>query len=290
VRNLTRVLLFPFAVVALLLGAFGALVRHLPDHAATGLARDGLEFAARRLVELEVGAPRDLASTLEHWTGETPLCYALLGLGAGLLAFVLGAIGGGAAPRLPARGGEREIEVKLDKNQAKKVLKEAQALRKRGDLVEAAELLWSNETARHRRQLLHRGRRVLARRRDPPRPESLRGVRRAPPPGRELRDRRIDLRPAGQWDKAADCYLKAGLKSVAAEMFEKAGKFARAARAYRESEFMRHAAAMYVKCKDCSSPAEALEAVFVDEGAKSMMDPRSPPRWRSSCARRASSS
>ena len=37
---------------------------------------------------------------------------------------------------------------------------------------------------------------------------------------------------------------------------------------------MRHAAAMYVKCKDWQLAAEALEAVFVDEGAKSMMDPK----------------
>ncbi|MBY0400233.1 protein kinase, partial [Myxococcota bacterium] len=68
--------------------------------------------------------------------------------------------------------------------------------------------------------------------------------------------------------------LKANLKSVAAEMFEKAGKYREAARCYRESEFMRHAAAMYVKCKDWKLAAEALESVFVDEGPKAMKDPK----------------
>src|SRR5690606_1441678 len=76
------------------------------------------------------------------------------------------------------------------------------------------------------------------------------------------------------WEKAADCYLKADLKSVAAEMLEKAGKWREAARCYRESDFLRHAAAMYVKSKDWQLAAEALEAVFVDEGPKAMKDPR----------------
>ena len=96
----------------------------------------------------EIGAAAGSRTrSLEHWTGATPLCYAILGVGAVLLAFCLGAIADGSSPRVgKARKGEDpEIEVKLDKNQARKILKEAQALRKRGELVEAAELLWSHE-------------------------------------------------------------------------------------------------------------------------------------------------
>lgn len=273
-RNLARILLFPFAVAGLLLGVFGVLVRHLPEHAATALARSGLESVADLLVELEIGAPRQLASMLEHWTGETLLCYVLLGLGAGLLAFSLGAIGDGATARPSARSDDREVEVKLDKNQARKILKDAQALRKRGDLVEAAELLWSNEQ-------LDTAASYFIEAGEFSRAAEIRHDQNRFEESAELHLQGENFETAGsiyaqqeQWEQAADCYLKAGLKSVAAEMFEKAGKFREAARAYRESEFMRHAAAMYVKCKDWQLAAEALEAVFVDEGSKSMMDPK----------------
>ncbi len=273
-RNLARALLFPFGVVALMLGVVGVLAQHLPDHAATGLARDGLETAATLVVELELGAPRDLARTLDHATAETPLAYALLALGAGLLAFSLGAFGTGGAPRLAHPGDDREVEVKLDKNQARKVLKEAQALRKRGDLVEAAELLWSNEQ-------LETAASYFIEAGEFSRAAEIRHDQNRFEESAELHLQGENYETAGaiyaqqdQWDKAADCYVKAGLKSIAAEMFEKAGKYREAARAYRESEFMRHAAAMYVKCKDWQLAAESLEAVFVDEGAKSMMDPK----------------
>jgi tetratricopeptide (TPR) repeat protein len=276
VRNLSRVLLFPFALLGVLLGVFGVLLQHAPDHAATDLAGELISAVAGVLVDLEVGAPRDLASAVRHWTGETPLCYALLGGGAVLLAFCLGAIAGGSSPRVgkASKGKDPEIEVKLDKKQAKKILHEAQGLRKRGELVEAAELLWSHEQ-------LDTAAAYFIEAGEFARAAEIRHDQNRFDESADLHLQGENYETAGsiyaqqeQWDKAADCYLKAELKSVAAEMFEKAGKFREAARCYRESEFMRHAAAMYVKCKDWQLAAEALEAVFVDEGAKSMMDPK----------------
>lgn len=274
-RNLARVLLFPFAVLALLLGGVGVLLEHLPDSPVTALARDGLSSAAQAVVELEIGAPRQLPSTLEHWACETLLCYALVGAGVLLLGFSLGAFGAGSSPGpRKQKGTDPEIDVKLDKKQARKVLKDAQALRKQGELVEAAELLWSHEQ-------LDTAASYFIEAGEFARAAEIRHDQNRFEESAELHLQAENFETAGsiyaqqeQWDKAADCYLKSGLKSVAAEMFEKAGKFREAARCYRESEFMRHAAAMYVKCKDWQLAAEALEAVFVDEGAKSMMEPK----------------
>ena len=273
-RNLAKVLSFPFSVVGLLLGGFGALVVYMPDHGLTVLARDGVEGIAGGLVALEIGLPRALASMIEEGVARTPICEALLGVGALLLAFAFGAIGGGTSPRLPARQNDADVEVKLDKKQARKILKEAQALRKRGELVEAAELLWSHDqldTAAA--YFIEAGEfsRAAEIRHDQNRFEESADLHRQ---GENYETAGSIYAQQESWETAADCYLKAGLKSVAAEMFEKAGKFREAARAYRESEFMRHAAAMYVKCKDWQLAAESLEAVFVDEGARSMMDPK----------------
>jgi len=273
VRNLARVLLFPFAVLGLMLGGTGALLQHLPEHAVTGLARDVLSSALQALVDL--GALRDLASTLEHWTGEAALCYVLLGVGAVLLGFCLGAVGGSSTPSpRKSNDADPEIELKLDKKQAKKILKDAQSLRKQGELVEAAELLWSHDQ-------LDTAATYFIEAGEFARAAEIRHDQNRFEESADLHLQGENYETAGsiyaqqeQWDKAADCYLKSGLKSVAAEMFEKAGKFREAARCYRESEFMRHAAAMYVKCKDWQLAAEALEAVFIDEGAKSMMEPK----------------
>lgn len=273
-RNLARVLSFPFAVVGLLLGGFGVLALHLPDHALTAVARGGIESLAQGLVDLEIGLPRPLASQLEEWIARTPVCHVLLGVGALLSAFALGAIGGSASPRIADRQDDAGAEVKLDKKQARKVLKEAQALRKRGELVEAAELLWSNDqldTAAA--YFIEAGEfsRAAEIRHDQNRFEESADLHRQ---GENFETAGSIYAQQENWEAAADCYIKAGLKSVAAEMFEKAGKFREAARAYRETEFMRHAAAMFVKCKDWQLAAESLEAVFVDEGARSMMDPK----------------
>ncbi len=275
VRNLARVLLLPFALLGVALGVSGLLIQLAPDHAVTELARGALSTTVGALVGLDLGLPRDFARTLEHWTGESPLCYALLGVGAVLLAFCLGVIGSGSTPHVAAaRKDKEEVEVKLDKNEARKILKEAQALRKSGAVVEAAELLWNHEqldTAAS--YFIEAGEFVRA--------AEIRHDQNRFEESADLHLQGENFEAAGSiyaqqeaWAKAADCYLKADLKSIAAEMFEKAGKFREAARCYRESEFMRHAAAMYVKCKDWQLAAEALEAVFVDEGAKSLVDPK----------------
>ncbi|MEZ4330926.1 MAG: protein kinase [Myxococcota bacterium] len=275
-RTLARVLLLPIALGGLLLGAFGVLVMHLPESGATALARRLLEQGARVLGESGLGPGRALARAVEHWTGETPLGYALLGLGAVALAFCLGVVGSAAAPRSRQAAQEKEddIPIQLDKKQAKKVLKEAQALRKEGDLVAAAELLWSHEQLDTAAQyFLEAGEFVRAAeiRHDQNRFEESADLH---VQGENWETAASIYAQQELWEKAADCYLKADLKSVAAEMFEKAGQWREAARCYRESEFLRHAAAMYVKSKDWQLAAEALESVFVDEGPKAMKDPR----------------
>ena len=91
VRNLARVLLFPFALVGVLLGVFGVLVQHVPQHGATGLARNAISAAAQMLVEL--GAPRDLASKLEHLRGHDLVVLGLPRGGVPVAAEVARALG-----------------------------------------------------------------------------------------------------------------------------------------------------------------------------------------------------
>jgi tetratricopeptide (TPR) repeat protein len=70
-----------------------------------------------------------------------------------------------------------------------------------------------------------------------------------------------------RFEEAAQCYLTAGKQSMAAEMYEKAENFGRAARCYREIGFHRNAAETYLKAGREAEAAEALIAVFNEEGA-----------------------
>ena len=76
----------------------------------------------------------------------------------------------------------------------------------------------------------------------------------------------------GEYGRAAECFVEVGSTSIAAEMFEKAGDFRRAADCYREAEFLRHAAASYVKCKLWLKAAECLEEVYREEDLRSKGD------------------
>ena len=115
----------------------------------------------------------------------------------------------------------------------------------------------------------------VARGRDPPRPEPLRRVRRALPPGRASSTPPAASSPAGRAQaRRRGATSKAGHKSVAAEMFEKAGDFRRAGDCYAQTDFARHAAKAYVKCNDWKKAAECLDQVIIEEStAPAASDP-----------------
>ncbi len=67
------------------------------------------------------------------------------------------------------------------------------------------------------------------------------------------------------WEKAADCYRKGGRMSIAAEMYEKAERHFLAGECYMRCEFHRHAAQAFLKVQDWARAAAALERAVSEE-------------------------
>ncbi|HPG27239.1 MAG TPA: protein kinase, partial [Myxococcota bacterium] len=273
---MARILSLPLALGLIAVGGFGLLASLAPDAAPTDAARDGLYALHRALVDAQVPLPRDGPRRLEEWVAGPVLRYALLPLGLALLAFVAGLVGGGQAPPAPREGEAPDSRERAapDKRAARKLVKQAQALKKQGRAGEAGELLWSHD-------LLEEAAAIFIEAGEFVRAAEIRHDQNRFLESAELHLQGESYESAGaifaqqeEWARAADCYLKADHKSVAAEMFEKAEMYREAARCYRETEFMRHAAAMFVKCKQWLPAAECLERVFVEEGGKATMDPK----------------
>jgi tetratricopeptide (TPR) repeat protein len=275
VRILARILSLPFAVFFIATGAFGLVGSYGTDTEIADQARRQLQIFNRSLIDDGYAVPRDFAVTSEEWITETVLLFVLLPMGLALSAFCVGLVGRprfAEADELDANGDN--VEITTDKRTAKRILKQAQALKKQGELTEAAELLWNHD-------LLDAAADTFVEAGEFVRAAEIRHDQNLFVESARLHLQGENYEAAGsifgqqeEYAEAADAYLKADLKSVAAEMFEKAGRFREAANCYRETEFMRHAAAMYVKCKNWRSAADCLEAVFVDEGGKSAMDPK----------------
>ena len=272
---LARIVSFPFAVFFVALGSFGLLASYGTGSEAADQARRQLQSLNRWAIDQGVEVSRDFSVTTEEWVAETFLRFVLLPLGLVTLAFCFGLLGRGsdeAAEVVAPTPGEESSG--LDKRAAKRIMKQANALKKKGELATAAELLWDHEL--HDAAVA-----FFIEANDLIRAAEIRHDQNRFLDSADLHFQGGNYESAGsiygqqeEWAKAADCYLKADLKSVAAEMFEKAGLYRQAADCYRETDFMRHAAAMFVKCKNWRAAAECLEVVFDDEGGKSMMDPK----------------
>jgi len=282
VRIVARLVSLPVALIACSSGVFGLL-------AASGLAVDVVDGLRRSLqtwtrwtIDQGVALPNDFAATLETFLSQRLASGGLLGAGLVLLAFGFGIVGRGTAsltdedPKGEAgRGSGRKGETEsVDKRAAKRIRKQAQALKKQGKLIEAAELLWTHEQ-------LDAAAEAFIEAQEPIRAAEVRHDQNRFLESAELHLQGGNFESAGAifsqqeaWAQAAECYLKADHKSVAAEMFEKAGNHRQAAHCYRETDFLRHAAANYVKCQDWALAAECLQAVLVEEGGRSLMDPK----------------
>ena len=277
-RILARVLSFPIAVLLLAFGAFAVAASYAGEAEFTDQARRQLQDLTRWGIDRGVGIPRDFAVSLEEALAGTLLRFVLLPGGLALLGFAIGLIGGAGfdLSETSAEMGEGADEKPTRSLQrvAKKIVKQANALKKQGELLEAADLLWNND-------LLDEAAKIYI-----GAGEFIRAAEIRHDQNRFLESAELHLEgenfeaagsifgQQGEWSSAAECYLKCSHKSVAAEMFEKAGQFREAAECYCETDFMRHAAAMYVKCKDWRLAAECLETVFVEEGGNSGVDPK----------------
>ena len=274
-RIFARILSLPAALLILVLGAFALVSSYAGDTEFAQQARRQIQNLVRLGIDQGFGLPRDFAVTLEESLAGTFLKFVLLPAGLVLLGFGLGLIGGGGEPIAKAHSSEADEEDDSpDKKMTKKAVKQAKALRKQGDLLGAADLLWNHD-------LLDEAAKLFIEAGDFVRAAEIRHDQNRFLESAELHMQGENFEAAGsifgqqeEWDRAAECYLKCEHKSVAAEMFEKGGNFREAARCYHETDLMRHAAAMFVKCKDWQLAANCLESVFVDEGGNANLDPK----------------
>ncbi len=267
----------PAALALIALGAFALLASQAGDTELADQARRQLQGLTRWSIDQGIGLPRDFATTLEETLAGSILRFAILPAGLALLAFAAGLAGQGSidvSQPTPGKGEAEDDAPQTDKRLARKIIKQARALKKQGNPLEAADLLWNHE-------LLDEAAEIYIEVGEFVRAAEIRHDQNRFLESAELHLEGENYEAAGsifgqqeEWARAAECYLKCEHKSVAAEMFEKAGSYRDAARCYRETDFMRHAAAMYVKCKEWRLAAECLETVFVDEGSSAGLDPK----------------
>jgi tetratricopeptide (TPR) repeat protein len=281
VRIAARILTLPLGLLLVAIGGFALLASYGDEIELADQARRQIRAWARIAHGAGAGLPADFAVRLESVVAGPFLRFAWLPGGLVLLAFSAGLIargGEGGSRRRHATGadssGDEPTDRSVDKRTARKILKQARSLRKQGEPIEAAELLWSHD-------LLDEAARIFIEAGEFVRAAEIRHDQNRFLESAELHLQGGSYEAAGsifgqqeEWARAADCYLKCDHKSVAAEMFEKAGQYREAAECYRETDFLRHAAAMYVKCRAWRSAAECLESVFVNEGGHSGLDPK----------------
>jgi tetratricopeptide (TPR) repeat protein len=263
-----RILAIVLGLPLLLAGGYGLLAAYQADGEAVYQIQSALQGVVKALDG--TGVPLDFAVTLEEFLAGPIQRFVIAPLGAVLLLFGV----------LPRRGKDSEVEgaseaeseaagvLAVDKRLAKKSEKQAHALAKKGQVADAAELLFSVG-------VMDKAAEYFIQAGQPVRAAEIRHDQNRFLESAELYMEAGQFESAGaifsqqeEWAKAADCYLKAGGKSVAAEMFEKAGDFKRAGDCYREVEFLRHAAQCYVKCHVWRAAAECLEDVHRDESSK----------------------
>jgi tetratricopeptide (TPR) repeat protein len=236
-------------VALVLVAALGWLAGNGPSPSAEGEAPsqatrplDGLPGLGPR----PDGSPPILAE---------PALVSLLG-GTGLVLLALCWI----RARRRDRGGDR-----VDPRLARKILRQAAAVARRGDVIAAAELCreadLTEEAVAYFQAAEEYGRAAEVRH------DQNRFLESA-----ELYCKAGNFESAGtilasqeEFVRAAGCYRKAGRYTVAGEMYERAGDPRRAGKCYAEADFHRQAADAYSRAQCWGEAASALERVVAEE-------------------------
>ncbi len=261
----------------LLTGIAGLLWAYAPQTTISLRLSDAMFELVATLIEAEVPDPFELFSpdTIEDGLSGG-LRFVLAPIGVLLMLFAA----------IPSRDSEADEEPTstdavesglpvVDKAQAKRIQKRANALAKKGEFADAAELLFSAD-------LMEGAAEFFIKAEDYVRAAEVRHDQNRFNESAELYLQAGNPTSAAtiyaqqeEWQKAAECHLESDNRSQAAEMFEKAGDYRRAADCYREVDFLRHAAQCYVKSKSWNRAAECLEGVFREESSKNAQgDPK----------------
>jgi tetratricopeptide (TPR) repeat protein len=274
-----RILAGLLGLPLLLLGCFGLASVYMPGTEGLQVAYGALQGANQLLIDAGVDLPIDASVTVEEWLAG-PLRFVVAPTGLLLLLLAAGVSFTRDEGAKEGKGKEGSDDIAdfqdalgtTDKRARRKLVKAAAALRKKGELEEAAEMLWSgkelDKAADYYLEAENFGRAAEIRH------DQNRFIESA-----ELYLKAGDHESAGaifaqqeEWGRAADCYLEVGSQSVAAEMYEKAEDHRKAAHCYANVEFYRHAASAYVKVKDWALAAECLEKVYKDEAPRCRND------------------
>ena len=203
----------------------------------------------------------------------TPLRFGWLPLGL-LLTILVGwwrrhpdSMDAGASVRV-------EEAVPGDRRSRRRLLRTAAALRKRGELEQAAEMLWQgDEPDRAAAFFLEAGQWERA--------AEIRQDQNRFVDAAELYVQAHDFEAAGNlfarqadWGRAAECFEKAQRPSLAAEMYEKGECWSQAAACFETLEFNEQAASCWLKAESWAAAASMLERVLSEDLAKSRSNPR----------------
>ncbi len=287
-----RILMVLLSFPVLVAGSFGLLASYLPDSSLTD-AVQGILHLGLGAVSSDPGLPLDV----ESWLGRAVLRFSLAPIGLVLLGVGVFAGSSSDQPDPLARPGARKDEKtgrkrkkgkddapdevvprelrkpsSVEKRFQKKTEKQAAMLAKKGEVLEAAELLFDAEHFDKAAEYFIRAEQYV-------RAAEIRHDQNRFIDSAEiyLQAGRHDSAGAifaqqEEFDRAAECYEAIGSTSVAAEMYEKAGNMRKAAQCYQAAEFLRHAAASYVKCKDWLAAAACLEQVYREESLRNKGD------------------
>ncbi len=285
-RVVGRILMVLLSLPALVAGSFGLLATYMPDSSLTH-AVGGIVHGAAALASSDPG----LGLSLEQWLVWPALRFGLAPTG--LVLLLAGLLGGGdgGEPSV-AKDGEKKAKKSksgrgdakaaaepetrkasgLEKRLLKKAEKQAQMLARKGDVLEAAELLFdAQHFDKAAEYFVQAGSFVRAAEIRHDQNRFLESAELYVQAGRHESAGAIFAQQE-EFDRAAQCYESIGSTSVAAEMYEKGGNMRQAAKCYKQADFLRHAAAAYVKCKDWLAAAECLEQVYGEESLRNKGD------------------
>jgi tetratricopeptide (TPR) repeat protein len=261
-----RLLGLLFALLFLIVGAFGLGAGHFPDSGLVATGRALLATLTHSLNGL-VGGDFSGESIQKMLAGLPAL--GLLGLGVALLLLSVRRSVDLAVDEEGTEAPQQEANAApVDKRLASKIQKQAAALAKKGKVSQAAELCVSSG-------LLDRAAEYFEQAEDLVRAAEVRHDQNRFTEAAELYIRAGQHETAGtifasanEFARAADSYRKADRFSVAAEMYEKAGRHLQAGECYSQCDFHRHAARAFVKVQKWARAAKALEEVILEEGMR----------------------
>jgi len=280
VRALGRIIAGLLGLPLLLLGAFGLVSAYMPEAGLLEPIRGILDSGHRASIEAGFAAPIDQPKQLEALVSGPIVRFVLAPAGCLLLALAIFIPSNGGSKKKKKKKADDESELDAfdealqatDKRSQKKLLKTAAALKKQGEIEEAAQMMWTGgELDKAAEYYIEGG---MYSRAAEVRHDQNRFIESA-----ELYLEGGAHDSAGaifaqqeEWTRAGDCYLEAENLSVAAEMYEKGENWRKAAQCYDKVEFHRHAASAFVKVQEWEHAARCLDKVFEDEAPKSRND------------------